>query len=258
MTGPHTEVVVLDIEGTTGSLTYVRDVLFPYARRELAGWFTRHAQESRVRQVAEDVRTELDRPDLDTDGVVAALAAWSDADVKAAPLKTVQGWIWAEGYASGALHGHVYPEVPAALRAWKAAGVRVVIYSSGSAAAQLDWFRHTAYGDLSPLLDGYFDLRSAGSKTDPASYRTLAGAVGAHPGRLLFLSDVAAELDAAVQAGWHAVGVRREGDPRGPAVPRHRTVATLDPLLPGPSSASRPQETPASPESPQSHEVSPP
>ncbi|MDH3039308.1 acireductone synthase [Streptomyces sp. TRM75561] len=186
MTGPHTEVLLLDIEGTTGSLSHVRDVLFPYARRELAGWFTRHAQESRVRQVAEEVRTELGRPDLDADGVVAALAAWSDADVKAAPLKTVQGWIWAEGYAAGALHGHVYPEVPAALRAWKAAGTRVVIYSSGSTAAQLDWFRHTVYGDLSPLLDSCFDLRSAGSKTDPASYRAVAGAVagavGAGPG----------------------------------------------------------------------------
>ncbi|GAA2557410.1 acireductone synthase [Streptomyces levis] len=236
-------VVVLDIEGTTGSLSHVREVLFPYARRELAGWLARHGDEPRVRDLMDSVRRELDRPGLEPDGVAAALAAWSDADVKAAPLKTVQGWIWAEGYAAGHLRGHVYPEVPGVLRAWRAAGIGTVTYSSGSAAAQRDWFRHTGYGDLSGLVDAVFDLDSAGAKTDPASYRAIARVTGERPGRLLFLSDVAAELDAAVAAGWQAVGVRRGGDPRGPAVPGHRTVPSLDRLRvrrPSPSAPSRP------------------
>jgi len=229
---PDAEVVVLDIEGTTGSLSHVRDVLFPRARAELAGWFALHRHEPRVRRTVTAVRAELSRPDLDDEGVVAALTAWSDADVKAAPLKAVQGWIWAEQYAAGTLHGHVYPEVPAVLRGWRAAGLRTVTYSSASAAAQLDWFRHTEHGDLSGFLDARFDLDNAGPKTDPRSYRRLAQTLGTAPGRLLFLSDTAAELDAAAHAGWQAVGVRRDGDARGPAVPGHRTVASLDRLPP--------------------------
>ncbi|MDO0924216.1 acireductone synthase [Streptomyces sp. TG1A-8] len=230
MTVYDADVVVLDIEGTTGSLSHVRDVLFPYARREFTGWLTNHRDEPRVRELMDAVGREVGRPGIGPDGVAAALAAWSDADVKAAPLKTVQGWIWAEGYAAGRLHGHVYPEVPGVLRDWRAAGTGIAVYSSGSAAAQRDWFRHTGYGDLSGLLDAFFDLDSAGAKTDPASYRAIARAVGAPSGRLLFLSDVAAELDAALAAGWQAAGVRRDGDPRGPEVPGHRTVPSLDRL----------------------------
>ncbi|NDZ80840.1 acireductone synthase [Streptomyces sp. SID10853] len=242
MTGHGVEAVVLDIEGTTGSLSHVRDVLFPCARRELPRFFTRYGHEPRVRALADEVRARLHRPGLDTDGVIAALVSWSDADVKAAPLKTVQGWIWAQEYAAGRLHGHVYPEVPGVLREWRAAGLRLATYSSGSSAAQLDWFRHTAYGDLSGLFEARFDLDTAGSKSAPVSYRTIAERLGVRPGRTLFLSDTAAELDAAARAGWQVLGVRRDDDARGASVGAHPTVPSLRPVRPH-----RPATTPSSP-----------
>jgi enolase-phosphatase E1 len=228
--GLRAHAVVLDIEGTTGSLTHVRDVLFPYARKRLEDWFRRHRDDPRPAALLDAVRKEAGRPELDATGALSALAAWSDADVKAAPLKTVQGWIWAEGYAKGDLHGHVYPEVPRTLRRWRAGGIRVFTYSSGSAEAQLDWFGHTVYGDLTGLLEERFDLENAGAKNDPDSYRRIGRVIGGSGPPPVFLSDTAYELDAATAAGWTAVGVRRDHDPRGPEVPGHVTVSALDQL----------------------------
>ncbi len=217
--------VVLDIEGTTGSLAHVHDVLFPYARARLADWFAAHRGEQEHAALLAAVREEAGDPGLDEAGVVGTLTEWTDADVKAVPLKTVQGLIWAEGYAEGSLTGHVYPDVPEALRRWRSAGVRAHIYSSGSRAAQRDWFAFSDQGDLSDLLSGYFDLVNAGPKRRADSYRGIAGAIGEPAGRIAFLSDVAEELDAATEAGWLAVGVRRPGDPRGGSLPGHRTVS---------------------------------
>lgn len=240
---PGIHAVVLDIEGTTGSLSHVRDVLFPYARARLAPWFTAHrdtAQWQRIRDaVTAHTGTAVDEADA-----LALLEQWADADVKAAPLKTLQGLIWAQGYGAGELHGHVYPDVPPALERWKAWGVGRFIYSSGSVAAQRDWFGHTAAGDLRPLLDGYFDLTTAGPKGSVESYDAIAKELGHAPYGLLFVSDTGAELDAAAEAGWRTVAVRRPGDER-PAVPGHETVTSLAPLVPGPG--------PSSPRPPRTH-----
>jgi enolase-phosphatase E1 len=215
-------------------------VLFPYARGRLADWLRHHRGDPRLDALLDAVRKEAGRPELDETGTLAALAAWSDADVKAAPLKTVQGWIWAEGYAKGDLHGHVYPEVPRVLRRWRADGIRVFTYSSGSAKAQLDWFGHTMYGDLTGLLDDRFDLENTGPKNDPGSYRRIGRAIGGSGLPPVFLSDTAYELDAATAAGWTAIGVRRDGDTRGPEVPGHFTVPALDRLrLRSPHAAAR-------------------
>ncbi|MEW2289139.1 acireductone synthase [Streptomyces sp. NPDC047841] len=221
-------VVVLDIEGTTGSASHVHDVLFPFARRRLAHWFAAHRGDPRRDAVLAAVSALTGRAELDEAAAVTVLEQWSDDDVKAAPLKTVQGLIWAQGYADGSLTGHVYREVPGQLRRWRSAGTRVFTYSSGSAAAQLDWFRHTAHGDLSVLLHGRFDLDSAGPKDDPLSYRRISRAIRAAARHIVFLSDTARELDAAAAAGWQTVGVRRSDDERGPLVPGHPTVPALD------------------------------
>ncbi|WOI63751.1 acireductone synthase [Streptomyces fradiae] len=220
--------VVLDIEGTTGSSSHVRDVLFPYARKRFAGWFATHRGEPSWTELMEEMRTYTGDPRLDESGAVAALTAWSDQDVKAPPLKRIQGRIWAEGYARSTLTGHVYDDVPAALSRWRQAGVDRYVYSSGSAAAQRDWFAHSGHGDLSGLLDGYFDLSGAGGKKDPQSYRAISRAIGVPAPETVFFSDVGEELDAATAAGWRAVAVRRPGDPRGPRVAGHPTVSALD------------------------------
>lgn len=240
-TGPR--AVVLDIEGTTGSLSHVRDVLFPYARRRIAPWLAAHRGTAPWRQILDAVTAHTGAAHDEASALVL-LEQWADADVKAAPLKTLQGLIWAEGYAAGELNGHVYPDVPHALRHWKTQGTGRFIYSSGSVAAQRDWFGHTAHGDLRPLLDGYFDLTTAGPKTDADSYRAIAADVGHAPADLLFVSDVGAELDAAAEAGWHTGAVRRPGDAR-PAMPGHEAAASLTPFLspPGPDTSAAPGDT---------------
>ncbi|MFI6642902.1 acireductone synthase [Streptomyces sp. NPDC050504] len=235
--GNELRAVVLDIEGTTGSLSHVRAVLFPYARERLAPWLGAHRGTAAGQEILRAVAAHTGRAH-DEAGALALLEQWADADVKAPPLKMLQGLIWADGYAAGELLGHVYPDVPPALEHWKARGTGRFVYSSGSVAAQRDWFGHTAHGDLRPLLDGYFDLTTTGPKADADSYRAIAADLGQAPGDLLFVSDVGAELDAAHTAGWQTVAVRRPDDER-PAAPGHTTVSSLTPLLsrPGPVDA---------------------
>ncbi|WP_330241873.1 acireductone synthase [Streptomyces sp. NBC_00525] len=226
--------VVLDIEGTTGSLSHVRDTLFPYARERIAPWLAAHRATAAWRQIL-DAITDYTGTVHEEASALALLEQWADADVKAPPLKTLQGLIWAGGYAAGELYGHVYPDVPPALRYWKTRGTGRFIYSSGPVAAQRDWFGHTRYGDLRPLLDGYFDLTTIGPKAATGSYRRIAANLGHASADLLFVSDVGAELDAAAEAGWRTVAMRRSGDERA-AVTGHEAVTSLAPLIsrPGP------------------------
>ncbi len=193
------QAILLDIEGTTSSIAFVADVLFPYARAHLRDYVTAHADA--VAPVLAEVPG---------DNPVATLLAWMDEDCKATPLKTLQGMIWAQGYAEGALKGHVYPDTPGALQRWRGAAIPVHIYSSGSVAAQKLLFRNSVAGDLTPLLSGYFDTTS-GSKREATSYATIAAALGLPPAAMLFVSDVQAEVDAARAAGMQALLIARQG-----------------------------------------------
>ena len=159
--------ILMDIEGTTSSISFVRDVLFPYSRSRIARYAAAHA--TQLAPVFDAVRKALGASTIDDECCVTQLLAWHDADVKIAPLKVVQGRIWAEGYAQGELKGHVYADAVDAWRQWKAAGVDLYIFSSGSAEAQALLFSHTEYGDLTPLLSGYFDT-TIGSKLEASSY----------------------------------------------------------------------------------------
>ncbi len=219
--------VVTDVEGTTSSIAFVKDVLFPYARRRLPTFVHEHAGRADVTAHLDGVRALAGDLSLDVPGVVARLLSWMDEDRKAPPLKALQGLIWQEGYASGAFRGHVYPDVPPALRRWHDAGAAVHVYSSGSVAAQRLLFRHSVAGDLTPLLSGYFDT-AVGAKTTSDAYRTIAERLGgpASPG-IVFLSDAPAELDAARRAGMTTVQLCREGLP---PCRDHRVAASFDDL----------------------------
>jgi enolase-phosphatase E1 len=208
-------VIVTDIEGTTSAISHVHQVLFPYARVRIGEWVRRPEAASMVREVA-----------ADPDEAASILIGWIDADVKATPLKTLQGLIWAEGYARGELTAHVYDDVPPVLRRWSAGGVPVYVYSSGSELAQRLWFRHTQHGDLLGHFAGHYDTVSAGPKRDVGSYQAIAKSIGVEPGELTFLSDVAAELDAAAEAGWHTIGVSRPED-GSPDTGRHRRISSF-------------------------------
>lgn len=193
------KAILLDIEGTTSSISFVADKLFPYARKHLAEFIQSHPEESGpiLAEVPGDP--------------VATLLQWIDEDRKATPLKTLQGLIWAQGYADGELKGHVYPDTPEAMRRWREAGVSIHIYSSGSIAAQKLIFGHSISGDLTPMLSGYFDT-TTGPKRERESYARIASAIGAAPGEILFVSDIQAEIDAARDAGLQGLLIDRDGD----------------------------------------------
>jgi len=205
--------VIVDIEGTTSASAFVYDVLFPYARERFAPWIESHASEPETAAVIAAVGAEIDVEDPSPDQVVDALTEWTDADRKVTPLKTLQGLIWEEGFANGDLTSHFFPDAITALSDWHDAGLPISVYSSGSVLAQRNWYAHSPAGDLTGWISGYYDTANAGPKREAASYRAIAEAIDADPGSLLFCSDVVAELDAARQAGWQVVRVRRTGEP---------------------------------------------
>ena len=222
------QVILTDIEGTTSSISFVKDVLFPYARRALPGFVAEHGQRPEVRQwldaVADETGAEGDA------AVVAALQSWIDEDRKHTALKALQGMIWADGYRKAEFTTHIYPDVPAVLQRWHAAGHRLAVYSSGSVPAQKLFFGHSDAGDLTRLFSGWFDTE-VGGKRETASYTRIVGQLGVPASEVLFLSDVVAELDAARDAGLGTVLLDRREDypqPRtGEAANGHRRVETF-------------------------------
>lgn len=207
------DAVVLDIEGTTSATGFVVDVLYPYSRSRFGALLSERSTDPEVVRAVSQVRDLLGEPDADAARVEKALHEWLDEDVKATPLKTLQGLIWSEGFARGDLVSHFYDDVVPVLRRWHGDGVRLHVYSSGSVAAQRAWFASSPDGDLLPLVSGLYDTENAGPKQEPDSYRRIAGSTGVEADRLLFLSDRPGELDAARAAGWHAVWIRRPGEP---------------------------------------------
>lgn len=204
-------VALLDIEGTIGSISFVKDVLFPYARERMASFVQEHRNEDRMRAELDASARESGVDVHDLPAIVTALHEWSDADVKIGPLKAIQGMIWREGYESGRLKSELYDDAVAAMRRFRLDGVHLYIYSSGSIEAQHLLFAHSVFGDLRPLLNGYFDTTS-GPKRDPASYRRIAAAIGSPAGAIVFFSDHHAELDAAQMAGMQVVQLARPQD----------------------------------------------
>lgn len=204
------KAILTDIEGTTSAVSFVFDVLFPYAREHLPGFVRAHADEPAVAEQLAAVRADSGEADADLERVIAILLEWIAADRKATPLKALQGMVWEQGYRAGQLKGHVYPDAVEALRAWHAAGYALNVYSSGSIQAQKLIFGCSEAGDLTPLFDAYFDTTSGG-KREAASYARIAAALGRPAGEILFLSDVVEELDAAREAGMATCGLAREG-----------------------------------------------
>lgn len=221
------QAIVTDIEGTTSSIAFVHEVLFPYSRARLADYVAAHREA--VAPILDRVRAEAGDPALDEAGCVKLLLEWHDADRKIAPLKDLQGMIWADGFAAGAFTGHIYPDAVEGLRRWHARGIALYIYSSGSVAAQKLLFGHSDYGDLLPLFAGHFDT-AVGGKREAASYAAIATAIGAPAAEILFLSDVEAELAAAQEAGMLVILLARDGMPE---VSDYPVTNSFDSILAG-------------------------
>lgn len=218
------KVILTDIEGTTSSLSFVKDVLFPYARERMAEFVRTHAMEPAVRQELQEVR-RISGGNLSEPEIIAQLIRWIDEDKKITPLKSLQGMIWEDGYKKGDFKGHMYEDAVRHLKKWKQAGIRLYVFSSGSVQAQKLLFAHTEYGDLTPLFSGYFDT-TIGNKREVDSYRRIAEAIGNPPGDILFLSDIKEELDAARVAGMHVTWLVRDGVPDSKAP--HRQVQNFE------------------------------
>jgi enolase-phosphatase E1 len=222
MTLSKIDAVVTDVEGTATSIAFVKEKLFPYSREHLAEFVTARADDAEVAPLLAEARALAGKGDFDVAQTVRLLQDWIDADKKATPLKTLQGLIWADGFARGELVGDVYADAATGLRRWHAAGIRLYVYSSGSVQAQRLVFGHTPHGDLTPLFSGFFDTR-VGGKLDQASYHVIAAAIDTPPANILFLSDHTGELDAARIAGWRTTALDR-GEAVLPERPGHPVV----------------------------------
>ncbi len=143
-------------------------------------------------------------------------------DVKIAYLKNLQGHLWLQGYLSGELKCPLFPDVYPAFVRWHSAGIPIIIYSSGSVAAQKLLFQYTnrseQQGDLRSMISGYFDTVNAGMKREKESYEKIftamkgTGGKGEEIRKWLFLSDRVEEVDAAKEAGMQSYVVVREGN----------------------------------------------
>jgi len=198
--------VLVDIEGTISSSDFVKGALFPYAAARLRDYVVKRRFEPGVAGLLEEARK------LSVGDPIAALEDWQARDVKAKPLKTLQGWIWEEGYIEGAFAPPLFADALDALRRWRSLGVPLYVYSSGSVAAQILFFRYSSEGDLRSLFAGHYDA-SVGAKTEPESYRSISRGIGVAPGAILFLSDNAGEIAAASEAGFQVGHVTKETAP---------------------------------------------
>lgn len=222
--------IVTDIEGTTSSISFVKDVLFPYARKRLPAFIETHGDRPEVRHWLHEAAKEADIIEAPRQEIVELLLRWIDEDRKSTALKALEGMIWKEGYEAGDYRAHVYPEVAARLQAWRGDGLRLYVYSSGSVPAQQLFFRYSEAGDLTPMFAGYFDTE-IGPKRERVSYERIAEAIGERPEHLLFLSDVAEELDAARAAGFRTGWLVRPPQTM-PAQPRHPVFADFGAVVP--------------------------
>ena len=204
--------ILLDVEGTTSSISFVYDVLFEFAKRHVGDFLARHAADPLVRAVAAQLAAETGiDPQAGPERLALAAVELMNRDVKSTPLKALQGLIWRGGFESGELRAHVFADVPPALEHWAASGLDVRIYSSGSIEAQHLFFGHTVAGNLLPHLRGHYDT-TTGPKREPASYAKIAADMGIEPRQILFVSDVGAELDAARSAGLATALAIRPGN----------------------------------------------
>ena len=234
--------VLLDVEGTTTPIDFVFKVLFPYARSHAEGFLERHGSSPDVledlnglqREHLKDARQGLSPPALINPNQPREFAPYVEwlieRDRKSTPLKSLQGKIWAQGYASGELRSQVFDDVPPALRRWQEQNKTVAIFSSGSVLAQKLLFAHTVAGDLTRFLSTYFDT-TIGTKTDPVSYEKIARMLECSPPEIVFISDVVSELDGAEAAALQTLFCERPGNHPQPAN-SHDLVRTFDDVLP--------------------------
>ena len=207
------DYILTDIEGTTTSISYVYDILFPYFRERI--WELEKMTENKIVQSAFEetklIVSEEEGTNLESlNQIIQKLNSWCEQDRKITPLKTLQGVLWKIGYEQGVLKGHVYDDVPIALEKWHQMGLKLGVFSSGSIEAQKLIFKYSVKGDLTNNFSNYFDTKT-GVKRDPETYAKIATVIKKAPTSILFLSDIVQELEAADMAGYKTIQLIRPG-----------------------------------------------
>jgi enolase-phosphatase E1 len=218
------QAIITDIEGTTTSLSFVAEVLFPFSRKKLPGYVREHQHLEKIQAILTQVQEVTKKSSLTLDAMIDQLIEWIDQDQKITPLKTLQGYIWEEAYRSGEVVGHLYIDAYQELVSWHQQGIKLYIYSSGSVYAQKLLFGHTQWGDLTPLFSGFFDTQ-VGGKREASSYGRIAEEIGCKPTHLLFLSDILPEITAAESIGMKTCLLQRE---KIDSSLHHSTAQTFD------------------------------
>ncbi|MEM9411052.1 MAG: acireductone synthase [Planctomycetota bacterium] len=227
--------ILLDIEGTTSSISFVYDVMFPYVRENLSHFLDANWGQADVEGciplLAKDVglssSEELVGPDLGAESaknkVAETVISLMDDDVKGTGLKKLQGQIWKSGFESGKLVAHLFADVAPAIEQWRGQNLQIRIYSSGSVQAQKLFFGHTIVGNLLPQFSAHYDT-TIGSKKDCTSYQSIASDAELDASQILFISDVAEELDAAAKAGMQTRLSIRPGNKPVPNPERYQSI----------------------------------
>jgi enolase-phosphatase E1 len=244
-TTPPIRHILLDIEGTTTPIAFVHEVLFPYAHERVRNYLAEHFDTPEMLgdianlrdDHAADVKLNLRPPmliagtrDAEIDSLVAYVHWLIDRDRKSTGLKSLQGKIWRQGYLEGTLKAPLFADVAPALERWHREGLRIGIFSSGSSLAQKLLFAHTERGDVTRYIDDYFDT-TIGLKTEVESYRRIAAALSLPPKEILFISDVAGELDAANSSGMQTLLCVRPGNHIQPHPERYQNIQTFEEVL---------------------------
>lgn len=214
--------ILLDIEGTTSSISFVYDVMYPFVRKNVSQYLADHwddpAVQKSVAMLAKDLKKEsadiwlgqLDVNEKQTE-VVAGVLELMDADVKATGLRQLQGLIWKDGFRSGQMVAHLFDDVADSIDRWHQSGADVRIYSSGSIQTQQLFFSHTVAGNLLDKIGGHYD-NTTGPKREAASYFKIAQEFNCEPSEILFISDIVAELEAAKEANLQTALSARPGN----------------------------------------------
>ena len=220
--------LLLDIEGTTCPVTFVSEILFPFAERELSHYVREHERDSSKNRSIQDARREWERDQSpeserlkkqvserhinEVQGLIQYLKHLISIDRKSTALKDLQGQIWEQGYRKGELKSELFPEAAECLRQWHQQKITLSVYSSGSVHAQKLLYKHSSSGNLEALFNHWFDTHT-GSKKSSKSYAIIAKELKSSPKNIWFVSDNGEECNAAREAGMNTLFSLRDSNP---------------------------------------------